>query len=59
MINSPDKPTPAPRKPREATSRDTDLIGRNLRSLYGGIEQEALPPKFLELLDRLAKGDGK
>ena len=44
---------------KDAQSDKTrDLIGQNLRKVYDDIAAEPLPDRFVELLDKLKKGEG-
>jgi hypothetical protein len=53
-------PTPAadavepPGESTSASCEPPDFIAENLRRLYGAVESEALPDRFVELLRRLA-----
>ncbi len=51
-------PSKPPRKPAApVTDDDADLIGANLRRLFGAVEQEELPDRFKALLRQLAEED--
>ncbi len=43
----------------DAPAEGRDFIGENLRALFGDAENEALPDRFRELLDKLAAGERK
>ena len=49
--------TPPQSAPTADTERGTDYIADSLKALYKAAEQEPLPERFAELLQRLATED--
>ncbi len=45
------------RTPDGCASDAPDFIAENLRRMFGAVENEALPDRFTQLLDRLAQQD--
>lgn len=51
--------TPArPRRPEDGLGPNSD-IGAKLRALYGQVQDEGIPDKFLDLLEKLAAAEEK